>query len=116
MNKKGQALIEFILIMPVFMIIIMSLIDVGNIFIKKDELNKSIETIHELYQNNETEKLVLYTTKENITLEENIKDNLVDIKISKKIKINAPILTNILGKEYKIETTKTFYIEEQNNG
>ena len=39
MNKKGQALIEFILIMPIFLILIMSLIDVGNIYIKKYELN-----------------------------------------------------------------------------
>ena len=49
MNKKGQALIEFVLILPVLLLIIIMMIDVGNIFIKKYELNKDLETISDLY-------------------------------------------------------------------
>ena len=35
MNKKGQALVEFILILPVLLLILMAMIDIGNIFLKK---------------------------------------------------------------------------------
>ena len=54
MNKKGQALVEFILILPVLLLIVMALIDIGNIFLKKYDLNKDLETVTELYKNGET--------------------------------------------------------------
>ena len=38
MNKKGQALVEFILILPVLLLIAMAMIDIGNIFLKKYDL------------------------------------------------------------------------------
>ena len=42
MNKKGQALVEFILILPVLLLILMAMIDIGNIFLKKYELENSL--------------------------------------------------------------------------
>ena len=113
MNKKGQALIEFILIMPVFMIILMSLIDIGNIYIKKNELNSDAQVLEQMYQNNDTQKIALYTANKDIILEEDTNDNLTTLKLKKKIKINAPILTNILGSNYILETDKTFYKENE---
>lgn len=113
MNKKGQALIEFILIMPVLMIIIMSLIDVGNIFLRKYELNNNLELIEEMYQKETPELIAAYTARENIILEEERDNNLIKIKLKKEVKISAPILTNILGNNYEIETGKSFYKDEQ---
>ena len=113
MNKKGQALIEFILIMPVFMIIVMSLIDIGNIYMKKYELNNDLQIVEQMYQNNNIQKVALYTANKNVTIEEEINDDLITIKLKKRLKINAPILTNILGNDYIIETEKTFYKENE---
>lgn len=115
MKKKGQALIEFILVLPVLMIIIMSLIDIGNIFIKKYELNHDIELIENMYQRGDMQKLAAYVSKENITLEEETNENLITIKIKKKVEVNAPILTKIIGKKHEIKTSRTFYKEEDNN-
>ena len=42
MNKKGQALVEFILILPVLLLIIIGMIDIGNIFLSKYDLNKDL--------------------------------------------------------------------------
>lgn len=113
MNKKGQALIEFILIMPVFMIILMSLMDVGNIYIKKHELNNSLHTIEEMYQRNDIQNIALYTSNNDLTLEENVENDLITITLKKEIKISAPILTNILGKNYIIKEKTTFYKENE---
>lgn len=113
MNKKGQALIEFILIMPVFMIILMSLIDIGNIYMKKYELNTSLQTVETMYQNNDAQKIALYTSNNDLTLEENIDNDLITLTLKKQVKINAPILTNILGKKHTIEAKKTFYRENE---
>ena len=113
MNKKGQALIEFILVMPVFMLILMSLIDVGNIYMKKYELNNDLQTIETLYKNNDAQKIAIYTSNNNLSLEEKIENDLITITLKKQVKINAPILTNILGKNYSVEAKKTFFKENE---
>lgn len=112
MDKKGQALIEFILILPLLLIILMSLIDVGNIFLKKYELNKDLDTITTFYQNNDKDGLLAYTANEDIVFEESSNNNMIILTIKKEVKINAPILSNIIGKKYKIETSRYIYGEE----
>jgi len=37
-NNKGQALVEFIIILPIFLLLIISIIDFGNIISKKYSL------------------------------------------------------------------------------
>ena len=113
MSKKGQALIEFILIMPVFMLLIMSLIDIGNIFIKKYELENDLQQITTMYQNGDVQKIALYTSNRNITIEEETNNDLITIYLKKDIKINAPILSNILGSNYKVELSKVLYKENE---
>ena len=58
MKEKGQALVEFILILPVILLIFMALIDVGNIFIQKLSLNDAMQTVTDLYQNDEKKELL----------------------------------------------------------
>ena len=53
MNRKGQALVEFVLILPIFIMILFSIVDFGIIFNKKNELeNISIDIINLLNNNN----------------------------------------------------------------
>lgn len=111
MNNKGQALIEFILILPVLLLILMAVIDIGNIFLKKYELNEDLETVTELYKNNDTKELGLYLANEDIKLEDSKTNEMITITLQKQIEINAPLLKNVLGKNYIIETSKTFYEE-----
>lgn len=111
MNNKGQALIEFILILPVLLLILMAMIDIGNIFLKKYELNEDLETVTELYKNNDTKELGLYLANEDIKLEDSKTNEMITITLQKQIEINAPLLKNVLGKNYIIETSKTFYEE-----
>ena len=109
MNKKGQALVEFILILPVLLLIAMAMIDVGNIFLKKYDLNKDLETVTELYKSNDTKKLGVYLANEDLTLEDESKNGMITLILKKNVEISAPGLTNILGKNYEIKTTKTIY-------
>lgn len=114
MNRKGQALVEFVLILPVLLIVIMSLIDIGNIFIKKYELNKSLDIIESYYENNQKQELLAYAANEDIEYQEKTENNLSTITLKKQITINAPILSNVIGRKYKIEVqTKIF---GENNG
>lgn len=111
MNKKGQALVEFILILPVLLIIFMSIADIGNIYIKKYELNGKLDTISETYISNKNEALA-YAANENIIIEESTNANFITITVKKNIKINAPILSKIIGKNFEIKESKTLYNEQ----
>ena len=39
MNKKGQALVEFVLVLPILIFIVMAFIDVGRLMIMKNHLD-----------------------------------------------------------------------------
>ena len=109
MNKKGQALVEFILILPVLLLIVMAIIDIGNIFLNKYDLNKDLDTVTELYRNGKTKELGAYLAHEELALEDKNQNGMITLTLKKNIEINAPGLTNILGKDYIIKTAKTFY-------
>ena len=109
MNKKGQALVEFVLILPVLLLIIMAMIDIGNIFLTKYDLNNDLDTVTNLYQNNDIKELGVYLANENLTLDDKSLNGMTTLTIKKTIEINARILSNVLGKNYEVETSKVIY-------
>ena len=114
MKEKGQALVEFILILPIILLVFMFLIDIGNIFMQKYNLNNSMETVTDLYQNNKQKELRAYIASEDITFSEKQNGEMTNLILTKNIRINAPGLSNVLGKNYIIETKKTIYKEGNN--
>ncbi len=113
MNNRGQALVEFILILPVILITIVVLTDLGSIFVQKINLNNSMTTVVELYQNNKKEEMLAYVAKENLKYEEKEINDMVELTLKKDIKVSAPILNNVLGKTYVAETSQTIYKGDQ---
>ena len=51
MNNKGQALVEFVLILPVFLFLLLSIYDFGMMFNFKNELENDSSDIITLYNN-----------------------------------------------------------------
>lgn len=113
-NNKGQALIEFVLVMPIFIFIIMAMVDLGNIIYKKYNLENTLDTVVELYQQGENQKMAAYIAVENLNLDiTNAGDDLTKISISKGINIITPGLNNILGKSYTLSVDRTIYSVEE---
>ncbi len=100
MKNKGQALVEFILILPLLILIITGLFDFGNIFFSKTKLENEMDNIINLYRKNEPLDENVKITKEN---------EKVTITLTKNIKLNTPILNKILSN--KIETKRVIYDE-----
>ena len=48
LDKKGQALIEFVLILPILIMLIFAVIDFGNIFVNKNELESTLGMINDI--------------------------------------------------------------------
>lgn len=110
MNKKGQALVEFILILPVILILIFSSIDVFFLVMEKNNLNSVLNDEIELLIN---DKIDVDTMKKDLK-EYNVKTKkdgrYLTIKISKKVKWISPV-TNMILKNYTITSKKVIIVE-----
>jgi len=108
-NNKGQALVEFIIVLPILLLIIMAIIDLGNIFIKKYSLENHLDIVYEMYKEKKYTNINNYLNNNNINIEYEKKQDFIIINLSKEVNVFTPILNNILGKKYKIVTSKAVY-------
>ena len=59
-NNKGQALVEFIIILPVIIFIIMGLVDTIFIFTHKNNAESKMADVIELYKDNESDENIIF--------------------------------------------------------
>ncbi len=105
MNRKGQALVEFVLILPIFIMILFSIVDFGMIFNKKNELeNISIDIINLLNNNNKIEEIQKEYPKVDIKLTNEEKYTIVEI--STKVNIITPGLNRVLSNPYIVKVER----------
>lgn len=109
-NNKGQALVEFIIIMPIFIILIISMIDFGNIIINKYGLQADLEVIGDLYKKDKNE-INNYVNDNNLNISYKEDEMYTTIIVSKDVKITSIMLNAILGKSYKVEEDITIVNE-----
>ena len=103
MNRKGQALVEFVLILPIFIMILFSIVDFGMIFNKKNELENISIDIMNLY-NNKIEEIQKEYPKVDIKLTNEEKYTIVEI--STKVNIITPGLNRVLGNPYIVKVER----------
>jgi Flp pilus assembly protein TadG len=108
-NNKGQALVEFIIVLPILLLIIMAIIDFGNIFSKKYSLENDLDVISDMYKEEDYTRINNYTKNKGLNINYEIENEFVTITLSKTIKVNTPILNNILGQDYKLTTSRVMY-------
>lgn len=112
MNNKGQALVEFVLIIPVFILLVLGTIEFGNIIYQKYELENHLDYVIDLYENNESTEIIQYVEKHNIKLTYQNDTKYTNIVLTKKLKISAPVVSNILGSSYEIKVDRVVLREE----
>lgn len=110
-KMKGQALVEFVIVIPILIFIIMAIIDFGNITIKKMRLENNLETIITLYQKNDFNEINNLTTKDNFSFTYNTDNNMTTITLRQNVKIFTPFLNIVLGNNYSLETSRIIYEE-----
>lgn len=111
MNKKGQALVEFVLILPVVLILIFSSIDIFFLVMEKNNLDSTLSDEVELYIN---DKIDIDTLKKDLIkydVKTKKEDKTLTIKVSKKVKWISPI-TNMILKNYTIKSKKVITNEQ----
>lgn len=110
MKDKGQALIEFVLILPVILLILLYIIEFGRITLKKQQLESNMDLIVNLYEEKKQQELNTYISNNNIIINYNKQNDLTTIEIKQNIKSNMPLINRIIGNT--ITTKRTVYEKE----
>ena len=105
LDNKGQALIEFILILPVFLLLLFVIVDFGVIFNAKSNLENVSSDIISLYKDNNSIDSVRSIYKEyDISLDSY--DEYDKLIIEKDVNLITPGMNRILSDPYVIRVER----------
>lgn len=116
LNKKGQALIEFVLILPILIMLIFAVIDFGNIFVNKNELETALGVINSVDSNSITYdniyELVNHkrTKKIDVKISE-IENGYITVTLERKLDIITPGLNLIINDPYVVSAFRVIKYE-----
>lgn len=115
LDKKGQALVEFLLILPILIMLIFTVIDFGRIFVNKSELENALSIINNIERENINENTISDLVNKNkskkINVELNIEDKYITVILSRKIDIITPGLNLIIPSPYEVKTSRVIINE-----
>ena len=105
-NNKGQALIEFILILPILLILIFTTIDIFNLINNKNNLETKVSDQIKLFNSN---KITLEQLQNSFDDKYDVKikkeNNFIELYVSKNNKWISPI-TGLILKEEKLSVKR----------
>lgn len=118
MNRKGQVLVMFIILLPIFFIIMTLLIDIGNLILTNNEINDVSYMVLEHCLDHLDEEDIIDTSKELLKLNNKelniesfkIENNKVYLNVSYQVK---GIISNIVNiKLFDISNKYEAYIKD----
>ncbi len=108
-NNRGQALIEFVLILPVLLLLIFALIDFGRIIVCKSHLEGVMNEVASLsdeeigsYIRNDKDYKITYTVNIN---------EYRNITLTTKLDLITPGLKNVLSNPYVVKVERSIVYE-----
>ena len=110
MKKRGQALVEFVIILPIFIFMLLAIIDIGKIMFIQNNLESQLSNVVELYKNQKTYQEIINELEKNdkeISLEiKNENNDTITFTLKKKITIVTPGLSFIFENPYNAEAKR----------
>ena len=112
LNNKGQVLVMFVLLIPIFLLVLVLIVDVSNLFIKKNELNNINYLVIDSILDDDVDdlgvrSLILKNDKDIIINNISINDNIVEISLEKEYN---GIFSHLIDKKiYNIESNYKGY-------
>lgn len=115
MNRRGQALVEFVIILPIFVFMILAIIDIGKIVFFRNELENEMSDVVDLYRNQKSFQEIekdLELLEEDIQLEIQNNDNqTITFFLKKDVEILTPGLNLILDSPFPLEVKRVIAYE-----
>lgn len=119
LNNRGQVLVMFVLLLPIFILMFVFVVDIGNLIVNQQSLNNTnylvLEEVLEKdfnITNNEIKDLIISNDSKikEKDIEINLNNNIIYIKIKKEYK---GIFTHLINK--KIYNLNSYYKGEIND-
>ena len=101
-NRRGQALIEFVLILPVFLLILFTIVDFGMLIYTKNQLEGRSTDVVRLIANGDSVEEVIKTYPDIEVSVESYKEDYRKIVILDKVSFINPVIGKILGNPYEV--------------
>lgn len=114
-NKKGQALVEFVIILPIFIFMLLSIIDIGKVIYFRNQLISELNDVVDLYKNQNTYEEILselHLQDEDVTLEIKNQDNeVVTFYLKRDVEIITPGLNVVFDNPHTITVERVLSYE-----
>lgn len=111
MNKKGQALVEFAIILPIIMMMLFVMIDFSNIFYQKNHLENITNDIVRLREHGKSDEYIKNNTDKDIKIDYKPNGDFQKVIVSKKVTLITPFSTMFFKNPYTIKTERTVFYE-----
>ena len=111
MNKKGQALVEFVIILPIIMMIIFVIIDFTNVFYQKNHLESITNDVVVYKENGKSNEYIKNNVDKDINISYKQTGNSLVIKTKKKVTLVTPFSSLFFKNPYIIKTERTILYE-----
>lgn len=111
MNKKGQALVEFVIIMPIIMMIIFVIIDFSNVFYQKNYLENVTNDVVRLKEHGKNDEYIKKKTDKDIQISIKNNGDTKKIIVSKDINLVTPFSNMFFKNPFTIKTERIVFYE-----
>lgn len=113
LNKKGQALVEFVILLPIIFIIIFAIIDVSLVFYNKNHLEGILDDVVTMTSNGKSEEEIKKTIdNKDITYNIIVDGTYATISLRQKIYFTTPISYSFFKNGLEIETKRIILYEQ----
>ena len=113
LNKKAQALVEFVLLLPIIVLLLFSFIDILHLLVVRNETNDKFSDEIELVEDKKETVIEMekHLKKEDISLSYETDDKYITIRATKKIKWISPVTDIVLKDRNTIKLKRVIPIE-----
>lgn len=109
-NNKGQALVEFIIILPITLMLVFGIIDFGRVISLKGNLENVASDVILLYRDgkmlDEIKTIINADKKDEVDISIAVRQDYTTIYVSKEIKPITPGLSLIAQKVFNVSTSR----------
>ena len=116
LDKKGQALVEFILILPILIMLLFAVIDFGRIFVNQSELESSLGVINDIDRTIIDKETVYNEVNKNKNRKidvsvSDVQDGYITVVLTRKVDIITPGLNLIISSPYEVKASRVIKYE-----
>ena len=111
-NNKAQALVEFVIILPIILMVLFIVIDFSNIFYQKNHLESVTNDVVEYKENGKTDAYIKNAIKDSkVSVSYKTKEDKLNIKLTKKVNLITPFSSLFFDNPFVIKTERTILYE-----